>query len=239
MAHTFFPHTPRTFAVRKDPRFAIGGAGWHDLRMGFFSHLGKAEPVEVVAPAESARQQIVAAGELGESLPALPSALESRDQALLRTTPRGVEILRAARQKPVFDAARQEQFLEEYARVPNLALAALRAGVLVPQVRAHAKNDPVFAEAMETAKNLASGLAEEEAFRRAVVGVDRLRYVKDVGVVPEKEYSDGLLVKILESKNPEYEKKTKVEGKHAVAFTFVEIANAVRQIGETIEAESE
>lgn len=154
-----------------------------------------------------------------------------QDQDLIaQKTPRGVELLRVARLRPDFDEARQAAFLEALAEVPNLARAACRAGVMLSQVQAQIENDAPFAECVEMAKAVASGVAEEEAFRRAVHGRLKGIYYQGMKMADEVEYSDQLMVKTLEANDPKFQPKSKQDANINLNFSWLDLVKSVKEI---------
>lgn len=66
------------------------------------------------------------------------------------------------------------------------------------------KNDEVFRKAYkEEAKPMITSLLEDEAYRRAVKGINKGIYYKGEEVAIEKEYSDSLLQMLLRANCPE------------------------------------
>jgi hypothetical protein len=85
-----------------------------------------------------------------------------------------------------------------------MKLAAQAAGVHQATVRHYINTDPEFAEQFETALEEFNHKLEMEAHRRAVEGVTEPIVNKDGEIVGEKIiYSDRLMVKLLESNNPD------------------------------------
>lgn len=74
------------------------------------------------------------------------------------------------------------------------------------------KRDPEFAEQVRAAEEAATARLEEAAMRRAVDGVDRPVYQQGKLVGHEKVYSDHLLMRLLEARDPSrYSPKSKLE----------------------------
>lgn len=146
-----------------------------------------------------------------------------------RGTPGRGEIESWLAAPPDFDRERQLVYLEQLSRVPNEALAALKAGVLPSQVKAHAERDERFAQACVAAKMVASGFAEAEAWRRAIDGVDVPVYYQGAKIDTKTEYSDQLLVKVLEANEPRYERKTKIDGDLNVNHSWLDMLRLAKQ----------
>lgn len=211
---------------------AAGLANWarnlQTERMALFDRLrtetpAAAEPTPLAA-AEAASLVVEAAD-------AAPPPVR-HVEAILEKTPRGVELLRAARKPPEFNEQKQALFLEHLMSVPNRALAALRCGVLESQVRGLEKADPAFAQAVQMARSGAAGYAEAEAWRRGVHGIERSVYYKGEVIDTELEYSDGLLTKVLEGNLQDYEKKTKVDANIRHSFDWMDLAEQARKVSE-------
>jgi hypothetical protein len=143
-------------------------------------------------------------------------------------TPRGVDLLLRCTNPPEFTPERMAAFLEAYAEVPSEHRAAWRAGVTVLQVRQARRDDAGFAQACDLAQGLASGLAEEEAWRRAIQGCDTpiLYQGAPTGFV-KTEYSDVLMARILEAHDPKYEKKSNVKVDANVNMNWLELVQAM------------
>lgn len=65
------------------------------------------------------------------------------------------------------------------------------------------KDIPQFADMWDEASNVGTTLAEDEAWRRAVDGVDKPVYYKGERIDTIKEHSDTLLVTILRARKPD------------------------------------
>ncbi len=97
------------------------------------------------------------------------------------------------------------RFLASLRKIPNVSLACVNAGISRVAAYAWRDDDEKFAAAWEDALSVAVGYLEEEARRRAVEGVQRVRFHKD-GAVAEAwtEYSDTLLLRLLAAHHPKY-----------------------------------
>ncbi len=91
------------------------------------------------------------------------------------------------------------QFLAETGRVRH---SAKQAGIDIKTLYARRASDPDFLKNWETACQMAGDRYEDEAVRRAVDGVDRDVYYKGEVVGQERQYSDGLLAKLMDGSNP-------------------------------------
>jgi hypothetical protein len=98
-------------------------------------------------------------------------------------------------------APKKVAFLNAYARTCNVTAAADVAGI---ERRSHynwLKADPEYVKAYEAAQEEAVQLLEDEAVRRAYVGVDKPVTVAGRREVV-KEYSDTLLIFLLKGARP-------------------------------------
>ncbi len=96
----------------------------------------------------------------------------------------------------------KKKVLELYAEIGNVAKACDQLG-LVRRTFYHWKaQDKEFAAQLKIAEELALGVLEDEAHRRAVAGVEKPVYQggKKVGTV--NEYSDTLLIVLLKARAP-------------------------------------
>lgn len=202
--------------------------------MGLFDHIPTAPPPDPEEQRRAAHrvalQGIEASEERLWSPPGTP-----RPEIL---TPPGVILQRLAKKPPVFDEERRTVFLDNLCNVPNISLAALRAGVLVGQVKALRDLDSAFDQAVNMALGVPGGLAEEETFRRAVQGIQKPHFHQgmDTGL-RTTEYSDQLMVKVLEANVDRYEKKTKVTGEINLKHSWLDLvkeANNSEEIPEII-----
>ncbi len=103
--------------------------------------------------------------------------------------------------------ARRARFLASLRKTPNVSLACVNAGISRNAAYDWRRVDEKFATAWEEALSVAIGYLEEEARRRAVEGVYRVRYHKDGQVLEEwREYSDTLLLRLLAAQHPKYQR---------------------------------
>ncbi len=120
---------------------------------------------------------------------------------------RGDELpaLRLLLMRTIRTAATRARFLASLRETPNVSLACVNAGISRNVAYTWRKEDAKFAVAWEEALSVGVGYLEEEARRRAVEGVQRVRFHKD-GAVAEAwtEYSDTLLLRMLAAHHPRY-----------------------------------
>jgi len=106
---------------------------------------------------------------------------------------------------------RTEENLAEWVRslqanCGDLFNACMHVGLSLQFVKNWCKDDEQVRERIEEAQSLGFMQLESAAIKRAVHGVDKGIYFKGELVATEKQYSDGLLVKLLEANNPKYAK---------------------------------
>jgi len=106
----------------------------------------------------------------------------------------------------------QSIIVEEIARTGNLVAAAAAAHTTTRVVRQRTETDPEFAEALREAWNdFRDGVLVPEAHRRAVMGTRKGVYYKgeraqerDGSEATIVEYSDSLLIRLLERHDPKF-----------------------------------
>jgi len=116
-----------------------------------------------------------------------------------------------------FTPRRQKRFLDALAEIGNISQAVALAGTNRSSVYAARKRDEAFAAAWDEALEIATDGLEQEARRRAVVGVDepivshgRLVIDEDGNAVTVKRYSDGLLIALLKAHSAKFGDRTNV-----------------------------
>lgn len=110
----------------------------------------------------------------------------------------------------------------------HVAKAAAVAGVSRVTVWKWRRKSARFREAFEVATDAAVSALEDEAVRRAVHGIDRIRFDPKGKKYIEKAFSDKLLVRLLEAKHPAFRRRVDVE--HSGQLTLVDALSAVRRI---------
>ena len=98
--------------------------------------------------------------------------------------------------------------------------AARDAGTTAKQVAKYREGNEAFEEYTQQALESSNDILEMEARRRAVDGIEREIYYKGEVVGYEQQYSDTLLVKMLEAKRKQ-EFATKLNVEHSVAPTVL------------------
>lgn len=156
----------------------------------------------------------------------------SESARLEKGTPRGAELARMARTPPEFGAEQQAMFLDALADVPHIELAAFKAGVLVSTVNKLRRESPDFEAVVQMAMAIAGGLAEQEAWRRAVKGYLKPVWYQGASVGTETVFDSALHAKILEAHVPAFERKSslKVDGKLTV--DWLQLRQALESRGE-------
>lgn len=105
-----------------------------------------------------------------------------------------------------------EHFLAAYRQSGNISRSAETARVDRRTVQRHRKSDPDFAALMDDAQEESADGLEQEARRRAVEGTDRPVFYKGDQVGQVREYSDTLLILLLQAARPEkYRSNARVE----------------------------
>lgn len=97
-------------------------------------------------------------------------------------------------------------FIDELRRTGLKTVAAAAAGIHIQTAKMRVLKDPEFAEAVKDAREEAAEVLEKEAWRRAVEGVTRQKVIgsgENALLIEEQQYSDPLLIKLLEGNNPE------------------------------------
>jgi hypothetical protein len=98
---------------------------------------------------------------------------------------------------------RQTAFLNALMKCGRMGRAAQAAGVSLRAIQKWRKSDSSFAEAITEAEAVAVLIAEDELFRRAVEGVKKPVFYRGQQCGEIVEYSDQLLIKLLQSLCPE------------------------------------
>lgn len=108
-----------------------------------------------------------------------------------------------------FSAKRAKLFLQLLAELGRVNEAAQMAGFKNPNpLYYRRKHDLDFAEAWAEALDRAGDRFEEEAVRRAVTGIDEDVYYQGEIVGQKRNYSDGLLAKLMDGSKPDkYQRK--------------------------------
>jgi hypothetical protein len=155
--------------------------------------------------------------------------------------------------------AEKAEFLRCYVEQKfNVAAAARAIDRHWTTIYRHLRTDPEFRRAFEEARQLAGDMAYAEAIRRAIYGVQKpvfgsLGNNSGTGIVGEiTEYSDTLLVKILQALRPEFRERAHVDlttGGDRIAMNDNQIAAKLAAIiasarhrqlsGEVVDAEYE
>lgn len=94
-------------------------------------------------------------------------------------------------------------FLDHIAAGQSVRAAAVAAGVKASLPYSWRKHDVVFAAAWSAAEEAGTDIIEEEAFRRAVKGVEKPVYRGGEVVGHIADYSDAMLMFLLKSRRPE------------------------------------
>ena len=94
-------------------------------------------------------------------------------------------------------------FIEVLRETGNVTLAAQHAGQSRNQVHDVRQRSKHFAAQWDDALEEATDLLEAEAWRRAVIGVDKPVFYKGKVVGSTKKYSDRLLMFLFEAYNPQ------------------------------------
>lgn len=102
-----------------------------------------------------------------------------------------------------FTPKKQATFLRELARRGIVSHAAKRARTSRQTVYDHRNTDPEFAAAWDEAIEIAAGILEAEAHRRAVTGVLEPVFYKGEQAGTVRKYSDTLLIFLLKAHAPD------------------------------------
>ncbi len=114
--------------------------------------------------------------------------------------------------KPNAPANWPERFLAAYRKNGNVSRSSETAHVTRRTVQLHRHSDPEFAKDMDDAQEEAGDALEQEARRRAVEGTLRPVYQQGKEVGQIREYSDTLLIILLQAARPDkYRANTRVE----------------------------
>lgn len=95
-----------------------------------------------------------------------------------------------------------QKFITALAQHGNVTAAALAAGFSRSSAYRHRSQDPAFAQAWDAAIDEATDLLASEAMRRALQGVEEIRYFKGEPIGTVRKYSDQLLMFLLRAYRP-------------------------------------
>jgi len=96
----------------------------------------------------------------------------------------------------------KSKFLQWLRRGYTPGKACREIGVRIGTVREWRKDDPDFAISWEEADDEGSDFLEDELRRRAVEGIDKAVWYRGAKVGTETNYSDGLLMSLLQARKP-------------------------------------
>lgn len=112
---------------------------------------------------------------------------------------------------PELSDTEMESFCEILRVSFSVDLAAKKLGYHPVSLHRYKDSHPEFAKMWDLAQQIALNNLESEAYRRAVLGVEKPVWYKGVEVGYVLEYSDSLLSKLLEGNHPEkYKNQSKV-----------------------------
>lgn len=103
---------------------------------------------------------------------------------------------------------RAQAFLAAYALTGSITIAAAAAKIQRGLHYRRLRTDEAYREAFDQADELAKGVLVDEAVRRAVHGTRKGVYYKGRRVNWELEYSDGVLIRLLEARLPHQFRRT-------------------------------
>lgn len=98
---------------------------------------------------------------------------------------------------------KQKEFLQRLEECCSVTVAAKKAKVPRSTVYQWREDDKDFYAAFEKSCNIAVGVLEDEAIRRAHQGVVRPIFQGGKKVGSVREYSDALLIKLLQARDPD------------------------------------
>lgn len=104
------------------------------------------------------------------------------------------------------DSMKKANFIKKLSELGSIKAAAAVVGVTVGTISNHVSKDPIFADAVEIAKNQYLALLEEELHQRAVTGKKKQIWFQGRVVGEETVVSDKLLELLITSKDDSYKK---------------------------------
>ena len=140
-------------------------------------------------------------------VPINPDLIPDRvvDPSRARSRGRPVGSKSKSNKPPVkFTPQKKRKFLELLSKTGNINSSAAAVGISRANIYRLTAKDKVFRERVEMAKDKALGLLEMAAIKRGVEGVEvtlRDRNGKAIGT--KREFSDRLLIKMMEANDPE------------------------------------
>lgn len=105
-----------------------------------------------------------------------------------------------------------EAFLDDLMETGNVTRTCKRVGLKRITVYSRAKRDEAFKEAMEEAHAIGMKQLEDHAMQRATLGVRRDVYFQGEIVGGHQEYSDSLIMFMLQARDPRYKRKQEITG---------------------------
>ena len=124
----------------------------------------------------------------------------------------------------------QKGFLATLRETANVRLAAESAGLSRSTAYAHRKGNPTFSDAWNDALEEAVDLLEQEARRRALVGVDEPVFYQGEEVSTVRKYSDVLLIFLLKAHRPrKFRERVELSGNADEPLRFVQVTSDGRR----------
>lgn len=148
----------------------------------------------------------------------------------LRAVQATVERLERTQTLPTTDSERMAVYLSVLAKSGKQRRAQRAAGLEPVTLWRLRRDYDGFDAAEQAALQSSAFLLEDEAFRRAVTGVEKAIYRKGEVVGTEKVYSDTLLVRLLAARNPAFGDRTAVslDAKIEQTGDVADVANVSR-----------
>ena len=137
-----------------------------------------------------------------------------------------------------FEFDKQHAFLMAYAMLGGISQAAKAAGCNRTTHNKWLREDPAYPAKFAEAQQEANGRLEAEARRRAVHGMERMKFYKGKPIMVdgkpyiEREYSDSLLIRLLQAHMPDkYAERQKVETSGSMTILDPELQSGLIDLG--------
>lgn len=127
---------------------------------------------------------------------------------------------RRVRMQMVQTRIKKTDFLEKLGEDGRASKVAKALGISMSQIYKWRKTDQQFAKDFDDQWAAAGEKLEAEAWRRGFAGVRKPVWYQGEICGHVKEYSDTLLIKLLEARKPEYRKERESSGQVVLNITF-------------------
>jgi hypothetical protein len=133
-----------------------------------------------------------------------PVKTKPKDAVKSRAVPLRSTTVPAEPEKPPAETG-FDKYLRQLASMPIREDALKNTGLTAQDIRRRAEEDPDFSRALDKAWDIGVDVAEDAAFKRAIVGWDEPVFTKDGGLAGHvTRYDGGLLKEVLKANRAKY-----------------------------------